>query len=54
MLTSVNVVWEEAAADDRRIKDEKIQQHLKVVEEIEARKAEIRKAGVSPVPGGSL
>jgi hypothetical protein len=48
------VVWEAAAADERKTRDGKIAEQAKLVEEIRARKEEIRKAGSSPVPGGSL
>jgi len=48
------IVWEAAAADERRSRDGKIAEQAKLVEEIRARKEEIRKAGSSPEPGGSL
>ncbi|KAF4628379.1 hypothetical protein G7Y89_g9777 [Cudoniella acicularis] len=51
---SDKTIWEAAAADERRNRDGKISAQAKLSAEIEARKAEIRKEGIKPVPGGSL
>lgn len=48
------IVWEEAAADEQRMREGKIAEQAKLMEEIRARKEEIRKLGQSPVPGRSL
>jgi hypothetical protein len=53
-ISWLRIVWEVAAAAERNSKDGKIAEQAKLVEEIRARKEEIRKAGSSPVPGGSL
>jgi hypothetical protein len=47
-------VWEAAAAAERKAQEGKIAEQVRLSEEIEARKKEIRKAGISPMPGGSL
>lgn len=48
------IVWEAAAEDERRMRDGKIAEQAKLMEEMRARKEEIRKSGQSLVPGGSL
>jgi hypothetical protein len=48
------VVWEAAAEDERRQKDGKIAEQVKLVDEIRRRKEEIRKTGTSDIPGSSL
>jgi hypothetical protein len=48
------VVWEAAAEDERRQRDGKIAEQVKLVEEIRRRKEEIRKSGTSDIPGSSL
>lgn len=46
-------IWEVAAQDERKSRDGKIAEQVKLTEEIRARKEEIRKSGVEPMPGGS-
>lgn len=48
------IVWEAAAADEKKMREGKIAEQAKLVEEMRARKEEIRKSGQSLVPGGSL
>jgi hypothetical protein len=48
------IVWEAAAEDEKRMRDGKIAEQAKLMEEMRARKEEIRKSGQSLVPGGSL
>jgi len=48
------VVWEAAADEERKTREGKIAEQAKLMEEMRARKEEIRKSGTSPVPGGSL
>jgi len=47
-------IWEAAADDEKKTRGGKIAEQVRISEEIRARKEEIRKAGISPVPGGSL
>ncbi|KUJ23395.1 CBP4-domain-containing protein [Mollisia scopiformis] len=47
-------IWEAAADDEKTTRDGKIAEQVRISEEIRARKEEIRKAGISGVPGGSL
>lgn len=47
-------IWEAAAEAERKSRDGQIAEQVKLMEEIKARKEEIRKAGISGVPGGSL
>ncbi len=53
MLTA-EIVWDEAALDQMRSRDGKVTEQTKLMEEVQARKEGIRKAGVKDVPGGSL
>jgi len=46
-------IWEAAADDERKSRDGMIQEQLKLMEEMRARKEEMRKH-TSPMPGGSL
>ena len=48
------IVWEAAAIAEKQSRDGKILEQVKLSEEIEARKKEIRDAGIKPIPGGSL
>ena len=48
------LVWEVAAEDEKRTRDGRIAEQVKLVEEMQKRKEEIRKSGQSLVPGGSL
>jgi len=48
------VVWEAAADEERKTRQGKIAEQAKLIEEMRARKEEIRKSGTSPGPGGSL
>jgi len=48
------VVWEAAAIDEKRTRDGKIAEQAKLMEEMRARKEEVRKSGQNLVPGGSL
>ena len=48
------IVWEAAAIAEKKSRDGKIIEQVKLSEEIEARKKEIRNAGIKPMPGGSL
>jgi hypothetical protein len=54
MQTDCFTVWVAAEADERKTRQGKIAEQAKLSAEIEARKQEIRKAGISPMPGGSL
>jgi hypothetical protein len=47
-------VWEAAAIAEKKSRDGKIAEQVKLSEEIEARKKEMRNAGIKPMPGGSL
>ncbi|PMD60854.1 CBP4-domain-containing protein [Hyaloscypha bicolor E] len=47
-------IWEAAAIAEKKSRDGKIAEQVKLSEEIEARKKEIRNAGIKPMPGGSL
>lgn len=51
---NILTVWDAAAIDDQNQREEKIAEQMKLVDEIRRRKEEIRKDGVSGVPGGSL
>lgn len=48
------IVWEAAAIAEKNSRDGKIVEQVKLSEEIEARKKEMRNMGIKPVPGGSL
>jgi hypothetical protein len=48
------IVWEAAAIAEKQSRDGKILEQVRLSEEIEARKKEIRDAGIKPIPGGSL
>jgi hypothetical protein len=48
------IVWEARAIAERKAKEGKIAEQVKLSEEIEARKRAMREAGIKPVPGGSL
>jgi hypothetical protein len=47
-------VWYAAAEDENRMREGKIAEQAKLMEDMRARKEEIRKSGQSLVPGGSL
>ncbi|KAG9228472.1 hypothetical protein BJ875DRAFT_477391 [Amylocarpus encephaloides] len=47
-------IWEAAAADEKTQREGKIAEQVRLTQEIERRKAEIRKSGITPMPGGSL
>ncbi|PMD33244.1 CBP4-domain-containing protein [Hyaloscypha variabilis F] len=47
-------IWEAAAIAEKQSRDGKILEQVRLSEEIEARKKEIRDAGIKPIPGGSL
>ncbi|PSS21861.1 hypothetical protein M430DRAFT_33937 [Amorphotheca resinae ATCC 22711] len=47
-------IWEEAAIAERKAKEGKIEEEMKLMEEIRARKEEMKKSGTKLVPGGSL
>ena len=48
------IVWAAAAEAEQLSKEGKIAEQAKLMEEMKARKEEIRKSGQSLVPGGSL
>jgi len=48
------IVWEAAAEDERRTREGKLAEQVKLAQEMKARKEEIRKSGRSLVPGGNL
>lgn len=48
------LVWVEANAAERKARDGKIAEQAKLVEEMKARREEIRKSGTKLMPGGSL
>jgi len=54
MEADVFTVWEVAADEEKRLKDGKIVEQAKLMEEMRERKKEMKKAGVTPMPGGSL
>lgn len=47
-------IWVEAEADERRMKEGKIVEQAKLVEEMKKRREAMRSDGIKPVPGGSL
>lgn len=47
-------IWEAAAEDEQKTREGKIAEQAKLMEEIQARKEEIRKSGTKLTPGGSL
>jgi hypothetical protein len=55
MYADCVIVWEAAALDEKKMRDGKIAEQAKLMEEMRARREEIRKStGQSLVPGGSL
>jgi hypothetical protein len=48
------LVWVEANDAERKARDGKIAEQAKLVEEMKARREEIRKSGTKLMPGGSL
>ncbi|KAE9380080.1 CBP4-domain-containing protein [Stipitochalara longipes BDJ] len=47
-------IWEAKAIAEKKARAAKIVEQVKLSEEIEARKKEMRNAGIKPMPGGSL
>ncbi|CZR51641.1 probable Assembly factor cbp4 [Phialocephala subalpina] len=47
-------IWEAAAEDEKKTREGKIAEQAKLIEEMQARKEEIRKSGTKLMPGGSL